>query len=137
MNDPEIPTEAPAKSGGFHLPVLPAGWEYDVRISGPEGQSVAVGRHRGNDSTVVSVDTGLGRGSQEKTFEADSLADGVKQGVALVRTLRDLSEHEKKSRAAREALLAQIGRPSPRGEDGTLATPDSLDIAADAAEPGA
>jgi hypothetical protein len=106
----ETPTEQPAKSGGFHLPVLPEGWFYGVRLSGPDGQSITVA-HQYNGSVTVGVVTGLARGEQQlKSFEVESLAKGVQQGAKLTRTLKDLAEHEQKSRTAREALLSQIGQ---------------------------
>lgn len=107
----ETPTEQPAKAGGFHLPVLPDGWKYHVQLLGPDGQAINVGQDW-NGAVVVGVRTGLSGGGDElKTFEAESMPEGVRQSARLVRTLRELAEHEEKSRSAREALLSQIGHP--------------------------
>lgn len=118
----ETPTQAetpPARDGGFNMPKLPVGWEYEVKISGPESQKIVVSRFGGMGGPTgvfVEVTTGV-PGASNKTIKSDSLADGVRTAADLVRTLRELSEHERKSKATREALLAQMGRPSPEDED--------------------
>lgn len=113
------PEPLPAKDGGFNLPVLPVDWEYEVRITGPENQKLIVSRFgglNGRHGVYVQVETGV-KDANLKTLKEDSLADGVRTAAGLVRTLRDLSEHERKSQATRDALFAQIGQPAPQNDD--------------------
>lgn len=136
MSETETPAETPAKSGGFHLPVLPEGWRYGIYMTGPDRQSITVSYGDLGRGPRVHVSTGLDEDANgHKSFDVESLPAGVAQAAKIVRTLRDLHAHEEKTRTAREALLSQIGRPSPQLVEGSLDTPDSLGSATDAAEP--
>lgn len=119
----ETPTARPAKSGGFQLPILPDGWTYHVQLAGPDHQTINVGAEQLGGSIVVGVRTGLGGDNQLRSFEVESLGEGVKQSVAITRTLKELAAHEQKTHTAREALLAQIGNPDAvplREDDGEM-----------------
>jgi hypothetical protein len=130
----ETPTEeTTGKSRSAYLPVLPDGWRYDVVLLGPDGQKVHIQAARDEtlelDPYRQSITVVTGVDNTLKGLEEETLADAVKRAVKTVRNLRDLAAHEKKAAQAREELLSAIGRPSPQREDGTLATPASLNEA--------
>lgn len=133
MTEPEVPNQpTPSRSGGVHLPRLPEGWDYEVTLSGPDEQRIRIdpdavadmqGRPLGSQQVTVFTGTAP---AEKKVLFADNLGEAVKTAARTVKNLRALAQHEKQARDARERLLADIGQPSPRREDGELDTPASL-----------
>lgn len=128
----ETPTEetaAKAKGGGAYLPKLPEGWAYSLALVGPDKQRIDVTPDRNSmvdGGYEMEVETGTGTLPPVK---ADSLSEAARMGVKAVKALAVVRTHRAAAAAAEEQFRAAIGRPSPEREDGTLATPASLDDA--------
>jgi hypothetical protein len=125
----ETPTEQADpknRSGGAYLPKLPEGWTYSLALAGPDNQRIDLtpDSNAGVDGGYkVEVETGTGALT---AVQADSLAEAAKMGVKAVKALAVVRTHRAAALVAEENFLAAIGKPSPRGEDGKLATPGRI-----------
>jgi hypothetical protein len=112
-----------ARGRGAHLPVLPEGWHYEVRLCGPEGEVTVAPDVTASDPAAryaVQVRPSTDHGERRPSFTRDVLADAVRDAAKAVKSLVKLGRHEAEAAAARRALLEQIGgepAPSPPPAD--------------------
>lgn len=122
---------------GAYLPVLPDGWEYEVRLSGPEGQvhvSPRLDRTDAFAAYVVKVEAKADDGIRRPRFERPTLAEAVREAAKAVKAVVRVGKHEAEARAARQALLDQIGDDPAEPEDGDESNGKGVETLADSAK---
>lgn len=103
------------------LPVLPEGWQYDVRITGPDGSIdvqpvLYTSPAPGKAEYTVEV---RGKGRETRTLTKPNLGEALRGAAKAVKALNRLARHEAEARKARQSLLDEIGgeqHPEPEPE---------------------
>lgn len=113
-------SETTSRSSSVTLPKLPEGWQYHVRITGPDGSIDIEPPGVGVSRTEYTVGV-HSMGREARTFTKPDLADALRGAAKAIRALNRLVRHEAEARKARQALLDEIGD----GETRTAAEPST------------
>lgn len=101
------PVKTPHR-GGSYLPVLPDGWHWSVKATGPDGASVEIKNlHCEEHPWNVRVVSGEGKGTREAT--KPTLSDAAKTAVAAAKGLDRITKAEADAAKARASLLDGLG----------------------------